>query len=177
MLNSVFIFLVSAARKLYEYCDSAQYSGAKKSIDNSSSNGVKFLSINDYYSTYDDFQFPPPPQHQITSNALKIGSERKNEFQSCSSDDTDSNSDSSQSDCYPLMSKSQSARNNSMYKFRGYLSDGSPVSNILSILPPIGVFWDIENCQVSTLVHRGTHFKNCYKFFCVCTKFYINFAT
>lgn len=112
---------------------------------------MKFFSLNDCYSTYDDFQFPPPPQHhQIVSNPLNMCSERRNEFQS-SSDDADSNSDSSQSDCYPLISKCQSARNNGMYKFRGFLGDGSPVSNILSILPPIGVFWDIENCQVSLL--------------------------
>jgi hypothetical protein len=28
---------------------------------------------------------------------------------------------------------------------RGYQSDGSPIT----VMPPIGVFWDIENCQVS----------------------------
>ena len=35
--------------------------------------------------------------------------------------------------------------------FRGYQSDGSPVGlqPLSHLLPAIGVFWDIENCQVS----------------------------
>lgn len=109
---------------------------------------MRFHRVNDYYSMY-NFQFPPPPRHhEIISNSLRICSENKNELPT-SSDEVDTNSDSSQSDCYPLITKSQSNKNSGMYKFRGYLSDGSPVSHILSILPPIGVFWDIENCQVN----------------------------
>jgi hypothetical protein len=35
--------------------------------------------------------------------------------------------------------------------FRGYQSDSSPGAfhSLPNFLPPIGVFWDIENCQVS----------------------------
>lgn len=135
---------------MYEYCDSTHLSNDENSFyETSTSGNVKVVSIDDsdYYSTYDDFQFPPPPHHEILPNSMKMCSETKIESSS-SSDDADTNSDSSHSDCYPLMPKSQSSRNNAMYKFRGYLSDGSPVSNILNMLPPIGVFWDIENCQV-----------------------------
>lgn len=141
----------SAARKLYEYCDATQLLSADNSLDDLSSS-VKVVSIDDsdYFTTYDDFQFPPPPHHQDLSNSLKVCSDSKN-ISSSSSDDVDTNSDSSHSDCYPLMPKTQSSRSNALYsKFKGYLSDGSPVSNILNMLPPIGVFWDIENCQVCT---------------------------
>lgn len=133
---------------MYEYCDATQLLIPDNSLDDTSSN-VKIVSIDDtdYYSTYDDFQFPPPPHHEVLSNSLKMCSESKNPSSS-SSDDADTNSDSSHSDCYPLLQKTQSSRNNALFKFRGYC-DGSPVSNILNMLPPIGVFWDIENCQVS----------------------------
>lgn len=31
----------------------------------------------------------------------------------------------------------------------------SPVKALSAHLPPIGVFWDIENCQVSLFIHLG----------------------
>jgi hypothetical protein len=42
----------------------------------------------------------------------------------------------------------------SVFTFRGYQSDSSPVTlhSQSRFLPPIGVFWDIENCQVSNNV-------------------------
>jgi len=42
----------------------------------------------------------------------------------------------------------------SLFTFRGYQSDGSPVAlhSLPRFLPPIGVFWDIENCQASNYV-------------------------
>jgi hypothetical protein len=147
-----------AARKLYEYCDSTQLLSVDSSSLDDTSSSCKIVSIDDadYYLAYDDFQFPPPPHHEILSNSLKMCSETKNDSSS-SSDDADTNSDSSQSECYPLMPKSQPSRNAALYKFRGYLSDGSPVSNILNMLPPIGVFWDIENCQVSVFKGEPYH--------------------
>lgn len=108
---------------------------------------MRFHAINEFYPPY-NFQFPPPPQHPIMCNSSRLGPESCRNDLPSSTDESDTSSDSGQSDCYPVMPKMPSNRSNAMYKFRGYLSDGSPVSNILSILPPIGVFWDIENCQV-----------------------------
>lgn len=38
-----------------------------------------------------------------------------------------------------------------VHSLRGYESDGSPIGfrSQANFLPPIGVFWDIENCAVS----------------------------
>lgn len=108
------------------------------------------------------FKFPPPPRLPILS-----ASRRKCES-SCQSvsDDTETNSDS-QSDqasknrkrSMPIpipscnknhssgnatTSSSSGSNNHHRSNNRGYQSDGSPVRN----LPPIGVFWDIENCQI-----------------------------
>lgn len=135
-------YFVSAARKLY--CDPTQSLNPSYNVP---SNVTRFHAINEYYPPC-NFQFPPPPQHQIMCNSSRLGSNSCRNDLPSSSDESDTSSDSSQSDFYPLMPKMPSNRSNTMYKFRGYLSDGSPVSNILSILPPIGVFWDIENCQV-----------------------------
>ncbi|XP_065214486.1 meiosis regulator and mRNA stability factor 1-like isoform X2 [Planococcus citri] len=128
------------------YYQSSELPVVKKNLDMSCS-----YSMDDCCSTLENFIFPPPPLLQLplgeaTPQKCLDGKDGRS-----SSDDADSNSDSSQSDNYPILgsnSISLKPSRSSMFKFRGYFNDGSPVNNILSILPPIGVFWDIENCQV-----------------------------
>lgn len=89
------------------------------------------------------FVFPPPPPPQLHP--------RRPVSTSCycySISDSDSQSESGGG----LGEQSSPiAIHHPLLTFRGYQSDSSPVAfhSLPSFLPPIGVFWDIENCQVS----------------------------
>ncbi|CAH0384516.1 unnamed protein product [Bemisia tabaci] len=91
-----------------------------------------------------NFKFPPPPRLRIpaSSSASRLPSASALCYQTVS--DFETNSDTSQSD-----SNTEVVKRSSPIPIRGYQSDGSPVQySIPKTLPPIGVFWDIENCQV-----------------------------
>lgn len=94
------------------------------------------------------FVFPPPPTPPSQLNPRRSVSACSHCY---SISDSDSQSDSGRGHggrsspvtiCHPL------------FTFRGYQSDGSPVAlhSLPRFLPPIGVFWDIENCQVCNCV-------------------------
>lgn len=128
---------------------------------------IGFGSIEPYscdQQTNPNFKFPSPPK---ISNGLFI-SPHNTTSSSYSHSDSDSASDSdslySNSDVYdqefsrcnnPLSSKKTKKSFNrlrSSYDSRGYTNNLIPYSHkhlFAHYLPPIGVFWDIENCQVS----------------------------
>nr|CAD7258160.1 unnamed protein product [Timema shepardi] len=90
-------------------------------------------------SSNSSFVFPPPPQMR-SCRPLSASP------YFCVSD-SDSHSDSGWGGGG---SSSPLAIRHSVLALRGYQSDGSPVNlrSLPSFLPPIGVFWDIENCHV-----------------------------
>lgn len=139
-------FNVSVDELSNEYYRSSELSVMKKTSENSCS-----YAINDCCTSLEHFIFPPPPHLEVPPGDPERKCFNSKEGSPSSSDDVDSNSDSSQSDNFPLVGNSGCLKSskNAMFKLRGYFNDSnSPVSNILSMLPPIGVFWDIENCQV-----------------------------
>ncbi|XP_021942540.1 meiosis regulator and mRNA stability factor 1 isoform X2 [Zootermopsis nevadensis] len=88
------------------------------------------------------FVFPPPPPSHL---------QPRRPVSACShcysASDSDSQSDSGRG----LGGRSSPITiRHPLFTFRGYQSDGSPVAlhSLPRFLPPIGVFWDIENCQV-----------------------------
>jgi hypothetical protein len=89
------------------------------------------------------FVFPPPPPPQLHPRRPVSASSY------CYSiSDSDSQSESGRG----LGGQSSPITvHRPLLTFRGYQSDGSPVAlhSLPHFLPPIGVFWDIENCQVS----------------------------
>lgn len=85
------------------------------------------------------FKFPAPPQkpkYCLSKNMSYL-----------STSDSDSQSDSGQ---YGSKGISSPSCVHSGLKCQGYQSEGSPIPlhSVPRLLPPIGVFWDIENCQV-----------------------------
>lgn len=117
-------------------------------------NFINFFSairkLNDYHSCdeiYNEdtvelakFKFPPPPKIPL-EHSLSYSPRQSNS-------DVDTTSDSqSDTGCSRGQSSPTKIRN-TVYTFRGYQSEGSPVTTLPKCLPPIGVFWDIENCQV-----------------------------
>lgn len=130
-----------------------------------------FGSIEPYscdHQTEPNFKFPSPPH---INNGLFVSSKEppNTTSSSYSHSDSDSASDSdslcSNSDIYDqeysrynnqLLSskktKKSTNRLRSSYNSRGYTNNSIPYSHKHSFahyLPPIGVFWDIENCQVN----------------------------
>lgn len=105
--------------------------------------------LNDYHSCDEidkedtvemtKFKFPPPPQIPL-EHSLSYSPRQSNS-------DVDTTSDS-QSDTGDRGMSSPIRIRNTVYAFRGYQSEGSPVTTLPKCLPPIGVFWDIENCQI-----------------------------
>lgn len=150
-MTILFLFFATVNGQSKEYYQSSESPVVKKNLDSGFS-----YSMDDSYTTLEHFIFPPPPlvELPVGETVLQKCLDNKDALRS-SSDDADSNSDSSHSDNYPIIgsnSRSIKPSRSTIFKFRGYFNDGSPVNNILSILPPIGVFWDIENCQVRTFV-------------------------
>ncbi|XP_023712451.1 meiosis regulator and mRNA stability factor 1 isoform X5 [Cryptotermes secundus] len=86
------------------------------------------------------FVFPPPPPPQLHP---------RRPVSACSYCYSISDSDS-QSESGLGGQSSPITVHHPLLTFRGYQSDGSPVAlhSLPHFLPPIGVFWDIENCQV-----------------------------
>jgi hypothetical protein len=89
------------------------------------------------------FVFPPPPP-------LRLHPRRPVSASSYCYSISDSDSQSESGRGHGEQS-SPITVHHSLMTFRGYQSDGSPVTlhSLPNFLPPIGVFWDIENCQVS----------------------------
>ncbi|XP_069692388.1 meiosis regulator and mRNA stability factor 1 isoform X2 [Periplaneta americana] len=89
------------------------------------------------------FVFPPPPPPPIIHPRRPVSASSY-----CYSvSDSDSQSESGRGHGGQ---SSPIAIRHPLFTFRGYQSDGSPVAlhSLPRFLPPIGVFWDIENCQV-----------------------------
>lgn len=119
-----------------------------------------------------NFQFPPPPTSHLTNGYYDSSKEpllqNTTTSSSYSHTDSDSASDSdslcSNSDVYeqecsqydnqllPYKKNKKSVnRLHSSYISRSYTNNSTSHKSKLSFahyLPPIGVFWDIENCQV-----------------------------
>lgn len=117
---------VPAVRKHLDYhsCDDIENDDSPKKVSN--------------------FKFPPPPKVLSVNSPSKSCSPL---WQSIS--DVETTSDSlSDTGVRETSSPIAVQHHNTVYGMRGYQSDGSPVSTLSRCLPPIGVFWDIENCQV-----------------------------
>lgn len=85
------------------------------------------------------FKFPPPPNVGVVHKTHSLCGTN-------SDNDTDTPSEQGGSATPPLSRH---------YGFEySYLQHGSPVNpqTLPRYLPPIGVFWDIENCQVRSTV-------------------------
>lgn len=118
-----------------------------------------------------NFKFPSPPhlsnRHYLSPKEPLLQNNTTSSSYSHSDSDSASDSDSiySNSDAYeqecprndnqllPYKKNKKSAnRLRSSYNSRGYSTNSIPCNykhSFAHYLPPIGVFWDIENCQVS----------------------------
>lgn len=121
-----------------------------------------------------NFKFPSPPYHtnDYYNSPKELLPQNNTTSSSYSHSDSDSASDSdslySNSDVYDQecsqydnqllpykKNKKSFSRLRSSYTSRGYTNNSIPYSfkhSFAHYLPPIGVFWDIENCQVSLLL-------------------------
>lgn len=88
--------------------------------------------------TQSNFKFPPPPPIP-----LLVPSVKDNESSDSYSDSNSVSGDTRRLKIYPKLNVTYQ---NCVESDPGYRSDGSPQR-----LPPIGVFWDIENCQVKEI--------------------------
>ncbi|PSN57152.1 hypothetical protein C0J52_01493 [Blattella germanica] len=131
------INILMAQRIVYE----RKHKSPRKRVDSVRSN--EELEVAEEASGSFRFVFPPPPPPPIPCVSRRPVSASPY-FYNVSDSDSQSDSGRGVAD-----HSSPIAIRHPLITFRGYQSDGSPVAlqSLPRFLPPIGVFWDIENCQ------------------------------
>lgn len=89
----------------------------------------------------------------LISNHVHNNGDMLNSSSSSISDDVDINSDCARSDSSSPSEVTNPSERALLRMMNGMLCNQSPpVNQAANFLPPIGVFWDIENCQVNKVI-------------------------